>query len=54
MAAVKLALLQHEAGETRQGIALDDTISHSILISMGLDLEEQQYDFIWFTLEHRN
>lgn len=45
LAAVKLALLQQEALEIQQGTvtALDDTVSHSVLISMGLDLEEQQY-----------
>jgi hypothetical protein len=45
MAAVKLALLQQEAKELQQGIAitLDETVSHSVLIATGLDLEEQQY-----------
>jgi|SRR5277367_1295667 len=45
MAAVKLALLQQEAKELQQGVAitLDETVSHSVLIATGLDLEEQQY-----------
>jgi hypothetical protein len=44
MAAVKLALLQKEAQEMQQGtgVTLDETVSHSILISTGLELEEQQ------------
>jgi hypothetical protein len=44
MAAVKLALLQQEAMELQDGSAstLDDTVSHSVLISTGLELEEQQ------------
>jgi hypothetical protein len=45
MAAVKLALLQQEAQETQQGtgVTLDETVSHSVLISTGLELEEQQF-----------
>jgi hypothetical protein len=41
---VKLALLQREAQEIQQGVisVLDDNVSHSVLISMGLDLEDQQ------------
>jgi hypothetical protein len=44
LAAVKLALLQREVQEIQQGTAsvLDDMVSHSVLISMGLELEEQQ------------
>jgi hypothetical protein len=45
MAAVKLALLHQEAEEIQQGtaIALDETVSHSVLILTGLELEDQQY-----------
>jgi hypothetical protein len=45
MAAVKLALLQREAEEIQQGtaVALDETVSHSVLISTGLELEDQQF-----------
>ena len=45
LAVVKLVLLQQEAQEIKQGVVsvLDDTVSHSVLISMGLELEEQQY-----------
>jgi hypothetical protein len=45
MAAVKLALLQQEAEEIQRGtaVALDETVSHSVLISTGLELEDQQY-----------
>lgn len=44
-ATVKLTLLQQEAIEIKQGTVstLDDTVSPTILISIGLELEEQQY-----------
>jgi hypothetical protein len=44
LAAVKLSLLEQESQEIQQGIAvaIDDTISHSVLIAIGLDLEELQ------------
>lgn len=44
VAAVKLALLQQESQEIQQGAVtmLDDTVSHSVLIAMGLDLEDLQ------------
>jgi hypothetical protein len=44
LAAVKLKLLQQEALEIQEGtlFALDDTVSHSVLMSMGIELEEQQ------------
>jgi hypothetical protein len=45
LAAVKLALLQKESQELQQSASsvVDDTVSHSTLISIGLDLEELQY-----------
>ena len=44
VAAVKLALLKQESQEIQQGTitVLDDTVSHSVLIAIGLDLEELQ------------
>src|ERR1700730_5839063 len=50
MAAVKLALLRQEALEMQQGtaITLDETVSHSVLISTGLELEDQQYVVLYF------
>jgi len=44
LATVKLALLQQEALEIREGVLLllDNTVSPSVLISTGLELEEQQ------------
>jgi hypothetical protein len=44
LASVKLKLLQKEAEEIQQSPTsmLDGAISHSVLISMGLELEEQQ------------
>ena len=44
VAAVKLALLQQESQEIQQGAitVLDSTVSHSVLIAIGLDLEELQ------------
>jgi hypothetical protein len=46
LAAVKLSLLQQETQEIQQGVisTLDDKVSHSVLISMGLELEGQQYE----------
>jgi hypothetical protein len=44
LAAVKLALLQKEFQEAQEGsLAVpDNTVSHSVLIAMGLDLEDHQ------------
>jgi hypothetical protein len=44
LAAVKLALLQQESQEINEGTVPvhDNSISHSVLITMGLDLEELQ------------
>jgi hypothetical protein len=44
LAAVKLALLQQESQEIQKGMTCthEDTISQSVLITMGLDLEELQ------------
>jgi hypothetical protein len=45
LASVKLKLLKQESEEIQKGVVstLDDVVSHSVLISVGLELEEQQY-----------
>ena len=49
LAAVKLALLQQESQEIQKSTipAHEDTISQSVLITMGLDLEELQCVVRW-------
>lgn len=46
MASVRLALAKEDAEELQSGnvIALHDVCSASVLISTGLELEEEQYE----------